>query len=100
MGNRQTAKINRQIQSSSSLCKISKLLQDKWDLEVQFKSQYNGLKRQEEEEAVNNIKKNSKAFFSFDSSTRAADLLAPNAKNSLPSVSDSNLIILTNFIAT
>ena len=62
---RKLTKIQRSIDSSASLSKISKLLQDKWELENQLKSQYASQNWNEEKKAVENMKENSKYFFSF-----------------------------------
>ena len=62
---RRLNKIQKRIQSSSSSAKLTKLLQDKWDIETQLKSEYTSTSMMEEEQAVQNIKKNSKSFFSF-----------------------------------
>ena len=62
---RKLSKIQRRIQSSSSLSKLTKLVQDKWDLEVQLKSEYATLNRKDEEKALLNMKENPKSFFGF-----------------------------------
>ena len=41
------------------------MLQDKWDLEVQLKSQYSSLNIRNEEQAVLHIKENPKSFLSY-----------------------------------
>ena len=62
---RKLKKINNRIQSSSSIPKITKLIQDKWDLEQQLKSEYSSLNKKDEDQALQNMKQNPKSFFSF-----------------------------------
>ena len=62
---RKLSKVVKNIEKASSITKLSKLIQDKWDLEQQLKSQYISLNSQEESKVVVNMKKNPKAFFSF-----------------------------------
>ena len=59
------SKIQLKIQSSSSLPKLTKQIQDKWDIEQQLKSEYSCINKMEEDQAVLNMKENPKAFFSF-----------------------------------
>ena len=40
---RRLSKIQKKIETSSSISRLSKLLQDKWDLEMQLKSDYTSL---------------------------------------------------------
>ena len=62
---RKLGKIQKKIEVISSVSKLSKLIQDKWKLEAQLKSEYSTLNFKEEEAAVLGIKKNPKSFFSF-----------------------------------
>ena len=62
---RKLRKLQRKIDRSGSASKLSKLLQDKWGIEVQLKAEYSAQSMYEEEKAVLNMKKNPKAFFSF-----------------------------------
>ena len=62
---RKLSKIQLKIQSSSSLPKLTKLIQDKWDIEQQLKSEYSSLNKKDEEQALLNMKTNPKSFFSF-----------------------------------
>ena len=50
---------------TSSVPKLSKLLQEKWELELQLRSEYSSLNKKEEEAALNSMKENPKYFFSF-----------------------------------
>ena len=58
-------KVIERIETSSSTSKLSKLIQDKWELEKQLKDHYSSLNCQEESQAVLHMKDNPKAFFSF-----------------------------------
>ena len=58
---RRLTKIKKKIETTSTISKLSKLLQDKWDLEMLIKSEYAAIYRMEEE----NMKDNPKSFFSF-----------------------------------
>ena len=62
---RRLGKIQKKIESSSSVTRLSKLLQDKWDLEMQLKSEYTSLNAKKENDAILNLKENPKSFFSF-----------------------------------
>ena len=62
---RKLSKIQRRIQSTSSISRLRKLIQDKWNLEVQLKSEYVSCNRKDEEKAMLNIKDNPKSFFSY-----------------------------------
>jgi hypothetical protein len=62
---RKLSKLQRKIEESSSATKLAKLIQDKWDLEMQLKVEYSSLNLKDEEQAILNIKNNPKAFFSF-----------------------------------
>ena len=62
---RRLSKNQKKIASSNSATKLSKLLQDKWDLEMQLKSEYISINNKEENDAILNLKKNPKSFFSF-----------------------------------
>ena len=62
---RRLTKIQRRIESCSSISKLSKLIQDKWELEKELKEEYLSLNWKEEKKALDNMKVNSKAFFSF-----------------------------------
>ena len=62
---RKLRKLQRKIDRSGSDSKLSKLLQDKWGIEIQLKTEYSAQSMYEEEKAVLNMKKNPKAFFSF-----------------------------------
>ena len=50
---------------TSSSTKLSKLIQDRWELEQELKSEYCALNEKEEEAALTNMKDNPKSFFSF-----------------------------------
>jgi hypothetical protein len=58
-------KIRKAIKSSSSISKLSELLQKMWELESQLSSDYTAANDREEDEAVLRIRENPKAFFSF-----------------------------------
>ena len=62
---RKLRKVQRKIEMTSSASKLSTLIQDKWDLETQLKSDYSATNCKEEDQAILNIKQNPKAFFSF-----------------------------------
>ena len=62
---RRLAKIRVRIKTASSIQKLTKLLQDKQDLEQQLFDDYYATNILEENQAISNIKSNPKAFFSF-----------------------------------
>ena len=62
---RRMSKIKGRIKSANSIHKLTKLLQDKQDLEQQLFDDYSATTIQEEDQAVFNIKSNPKTFFSF-----------------------------------
>ena len=62
---RRLSKIRGRIKSASSIHKLTKLLQDKQDLEQQLYEDYSATNTMEENQAIFNIKSNPKAFFSF-----------------------------------
>jgi hypothetical protein len=62
---RKLGKVQRNIESSSSLSRLSKLIQDRWELEKQLKAEYSSLNQQQEDDALLNLKENPKSFFSF-----------------------------------
>ena len=62
---RRLAKIRGRIKTASSIHKLTKLLQDKQDLEQQLFDDYSATNILEENKAISNIKSNPKAFFSF-----------------------------------
>ena len=57
--------MKRKIKTGISIHKLTKLLQDKADLEQQLMEDYCAVNRQEEDYAVSNMKYNPKSFFSF-----------------------------------
>ena len=62
---RRLAKIKARIKTATSIHKLTKLLQERWELEQQLRDDYTATNNQEEDKAVFNIKTNSKVFFSF-----------------------------------
>ena len=62
---RKLCKIQRKIQVTSSPSKLSQLIQDKWELELELRSEYSTLNDKEEEAALQNMKENPKSFFTF-----------------------------------
>jgi len=62
---RRLAKIRRRINTATLILKLTKLLQDKWELETQLREDYIAVNNLEEDRAVFNIKSNPKFFFSF-----------------------------------
>ena len=62
---RRLAKIQSRIKTASSIHKLTKLLQDKVDLEQQLYDDYSATNILEENQAISNIKSNPIAFFSF-----------------------------------
>ena len=62
---RRLTKIRGRIKTASSIHKLTKLLQDKQDLEQQLFDDYSATNILEENQAISNIKSNPKAFFSF-----------------------------------
>ena len=58
-------KVKCRLKSATSIHKLTKLLQDKQDLEQQLFDDYSATNTMEEDKAVLNIKSNPKAFFSF-----------------------------------
>ena len=62
---RRLAKVKAKIKTASSIHKLTKLLQDKSDLEQQLVEDYSAVNSQEEDQAVLNMKTNPKSFFSF-----------------------------------
>ena len=65
---RRLSKVKARIRTASSLHKLTRLLQDKSDLEQQLLEDYTAVNRQEEDKAVFNMKANPKSFFSFSKS--------------------------------
>ena len=65
---RRLAKVKENLKKASSVQKLSKLLQDKSELEQELFDDYTATNRQEEDKAVFNMKTNPKAFFSFSKS--------------------------------
>ena len=62
---RRHAKVKKEIQGSSSIQKLAKLIQRKNELEEQLSADYAAQNSQEEDQAIFNIKSNPKSFFSF-----------------------------------
>ena len=62
---RKLAKIQRTIQHTSSLQKLTRLVQDKWDLEKELKYSYLDTNRKEEDQAICNLRENPKSFYGF-----------------------------------
>ena len=62
---RRLTKVRGRIKTASSIHKLTKLLQDKQDLEQQLYDDYSATNILEENQAISNIKSNPKAFFSF-----------------------------------
>ena len=65
---RRLAKVKEKLKTASSIHKLTKLLQDKSELEQQLLEDYTAVNRQEEDKAVFNMKTNPKVFFSFSKS--------------------------------
>ena len=59
------SKVRKAVKKSSSISKLSELLQKMWELEAQLSSDYSANNDKEEDEAVLRIRENPKAFFSF-----------------------------------
>ena len=62
------SKVKERMKTATSIHKLTKLLQDKCDLEQQLLEDYTAENRQEEDQAVFNMKTNPKAFFLFSKS--------------------------------
>ena len=62
---RRLSKVKDRMKTANSIHKLSSLLQDKYDLEQQLLEDYTAVNRQEEDQAVFNMKTNPKVFFSF-----------------------------------
>ena len=60
--------MKEKIKTATSIHKLTKLLQDKSDLEQQLLDDYASVNCQQEDKAVLNMKSNPKAFFSFSKS--------------------------------
>ena len=65
---RRLAKVKEKLKKASSVQKLAQLLQDKSELEQELSDDYTATNRQEEDNAVFNMKTNPKAFFSFSKS--------------------------------
>ena len=65
---RRLAKLKQRLKTASSIQKLSKLLQDKSELEQELLEDYTAVNRQEEDKAIFNLKTNPKASFSFSKS--------------------------------
>ena len=62
---RKLGKIQRKIEHTCSDTKLTQLIQDKWKLEQELKSEYTTLNSKEEDVAISNMRENPKSFFSF-----------------------------------
>ena len=62
---RKLGKIQKKIQQTCSTSKLSELIQNKWEIEQELKSEYCSLNDKEEEAALLSMKENPKSFFSF-----------------------------------
>ena len=62
---RKLAKIKAKMKIATNIHKLTKLMQDRWDLESQLRDDYTASNNMEEDKAVFNIKSNPKSFFSF-----------------------------------
>jgi hypothetical protein len=62
---RRLSKIKAKIKSATNIHKLTKLMQDRWDLENQLREDYTASNNMEEDKAVFNIKSNPKSFFRF-----------------------------------
>ena len=58
-------KVKTRLKSATSIHKLTKLLQDRQELEQQLFDDYNAMNSMEEDQAVLNMKSNPKAFYSF-----------------------------------
>ena len=65
---RRLGRVKQKIQTANSIQKLSKLLQNKRELEQQLLEDYTAVNNQEEDQAVSNMKTNPKSFFSFSKS--------------------------------
>ena len=65
---RRISKIKSKIKTANSIHKLTRLLQNKSDLELQLLEDYTAVSRAEEDQAVFNMKSNPKSFFSFSKS--------------------------------
>ena len=65
---RRLSKVKTKLKSSTSIQKLTKLLQDKSNLEQQLQEDYTAVNRQEEDNAIFNMKANPKSFFPFSKS--------------------------------
>ena len=59
------AKVKKKILGACTIQKLTSLIQKKWELEEQLKSDYSAESAQQEDKAIFNIKSNPKYFFSF-----------------------------------
>ena len=87
---RRLCKIRGRIKTAVSIQKLTKLLQDKQDLESQLLEDYTAVNILEENQAISNIKSNPKAFFSFARSkqktnARIGPFIDPNTGKPNPS---------------
>ena len=65
---RRLTRIKTKLKTATSIHKLTKLLQDKCELEQQLLEDYTAVNCQEEDNAVFNMKSNPKSFFSFSKS--------------------------------
>ena len=99
---RRLAKIRGRIKSASSIHKLTKLLQDKQDLEQQLYDDYAATNLMEENQAISNIKSNPKAFFSFAKSrqkthARIGPFLDPNTGQPNPQPEFAASVLSTQY---
>ena len=65
---RRLSKVKTKLKFFTSIQKLTKLLQDKSNLEQQLLDDYTAVNRQEEDNAIFNMKANPKSFFPFSKS--------------------------------
>ena len=87
---RKLAKIKSKIKSATNIHKLTRLMQDRWDVETQLRDDFTASNNMEEDKAVFTIKSNPKSFFSFAKSrqktkARVGPFIDPVTKKPNPS---------------
>ena len=62
---RKLRKVKSRLQSSNSIQKITRLLQDKQDLELELKAMYSNFNEETEAKVIEGMKENVKVFFDY-----------------------------------
>ena len=99
---RRLSKIRGRLKTAGSIQKLTKLLQDKQDLEQQLYDDYTATNLMEENQAISNIKSNPKAFFSFAKSrqkthARIGPFLDPNTGQPNPQPEFAASVLSTQY---